>query len=51
LEHESSRVSKKIVRALQSGAAARCYPRDLLEQTAQTAAGLKAGINYNSLTI
>jgi hypothetical protein len=42
LEHESSRVSKKIVRALQDSASSWCHSRDLLEQTAQTTAGLMA---------
>jgi hypothetical protein len=38
--HESQGISKKTVRALQSGAPPRRHPRDLLEQTAQTAARL-----------
>jgi hypothetical protein len=42
LKHESSRVSKKIVRALQDSAASRRHSRDLFEQTTQTTAGLMA---------
>jgi hypothetical protein len=39
-KHESQGISKKTVRALQSGAPPRRHPGHLLEQTAQTAAGL-----------